>query len=111
MNRHNRKSLRFWSLLLILALAGPACSRPTTADRDNRRVLDEILTAITIKNTRLLEESAVRAEGRHADGHFSDDDYRAIAAFIAKARDNDWPGAESDAYAFRKQRPFVRPGP
>jgi hypothetical protein len=103
--------IRFVSLLLLVAIAGPACNRPTAADRDNRRVLDEILTAITIKNGRLLEESAERAEARHAGAQFSDDDYRAIEAIVAKARAHDWPGAEADAYAFRKQRPFVKPGP
>ncbi len=105
--------MRTMRLAVTIALAGMAlagCSQPTQADRDNRRVLDEILTAITLRNERLLEASARRADERHTQGHLSPADYQSILAFIDKARAGDWPGAEADAYAFRRARPFVRPG-
>jgi hypothetical protein len=104
------RSPRLKNLFLLFALMIPACSRPTAVDRENRRVLDEILTAITIKNARLLEESAKRAAARHAEGHLTNDDYQALAALIDKGRQGDWQAAEADTYAFRKRRPFVRPG-
>ena len=97
------------TLLIVLLLAG-GCSRPTEVDRDNSRVLAEILTAITLKNSRLLEASAGRAEARHDAGQLADAEYQAIESFIDKGRTGDWAAAEADAYAFRKRHPFVRPG-
>ena len=44
------------ALLLILLLAG-GCGGPTQVDRDNGRVLVEVMTALTLKNARLLEAS------------------------------------------------------
>ena len=97
------------AMLIVLLLAG-GCRRPTAVDRDNSRVLTEILTAITLKNARLLEASAVRAQTRHDAGELGDAEYQGMEAFIDKARSGDWPAAEADAYAFRKRHPFVRPG-
>jgi hypothetical protein len=94
---------------LMLLLAG-GCSAPTEIDRDNARVVAEIMTALTLKNARLLEAGASRAEARHDAGQFSDDDYDQVTALVDKGRAGDWVAAETDAYAFRKRRPFVRPG-
>ena len=52
------KTMPFWVLLLGLALLSSGCGGPAQEERENRRVLDAILTAITIQNARLLEESA-----------------------------------------------------
>lgn len=97
------------AMLIALLLAG-GCSRPTEVDRDNSRVLAEILTALTLKNSRLLEASADRAEARHDAGQLADAEFQAIQSFIDKGRAGDWAEAEADAYAFRKRHPFVRPG-
>jgi hypothetical protein len=96
-------------LLVILLLAG-GCGGPTEVDRDNGRVLAEIMTALTMKNSRLLEASANRAEARHDAGQYSDADYEEIRALVEKGRAGQWAVAENAAYAFRKRRPFVRPG-
>ena len=96
--------------VLLLILLGAACRGPTAEDRDNRRVLDEILTAITIKNPRLLEAAAERAKTRHDAGQLSDDDFQAMQSFIDAGRHGDWSAAETAGYVFRKQRPFVRGG-
>jgi hypothetical protein len=97
------------ALLLILLLVG-GCGGPTQVDRDNGRVLVEVMTALTLKNARLLEASALRARDRHDAGQLADADYQAIESLIVKARDGDWMAAENDANVFRKRRPFVRPG-
>jgi hypothetical protein len=97
------------AMLIVLLFAG-GCGGPTAVDRDNGRVSVEIQTAITLKNARLLEASAVRARARHDAGQLADADYQAMEAIIEKGRSGDWPAAESDAYAFRKRRPFVRSG-
>ncbi|MBI3407301.1 MAG: hypothetical protein HY040_02955 [Planctomycetes bacterium] len=95
---------------LGLALLTSGCRAPTQEERDNRRALDAILTAITMKNSRLLEESAKRAKSRHDAGQLTNDEYRGMEAFIDKARGGDWSGAENDAYEFRRIHPFVNEG-
>ncbi len=93
--------------LILLASRGRG---PTVEDRNNRRTLDAILTAITMKNTRLLEESGKQTKARHDAGQLTDEQYQSMEAFIIKARSGDWPGAEKDAYEFRKKCPFVQEG-
>jgi len=105
------KILPLWTILLLLALLVSGCQRaPTPDERKNRRALDEILTAVTIKNQRLLGESAARAKDRHDAGQFTDDEFQGIEAFVDKARAGDWSGAEKDGYEFRKKHPFVKEG-
>jgi len=104
------KSVRLLGVLFIAALFSPACSGTTAVDRDNRRVLEEILTAITLKNPGLLEESAKRLKARHDAGQLTDEEYQELEAVLDKARGGDWQGAEADGYRFRKKRPFVAPG-
>ncbi len=95
---------------LVVLLFTSGCHRYTAAERDNRRVLDEVLTAIAIKNARLLDESTQRWQARHAAGDLSDEDFTALSAVIEQARHGDWPGAEAAGNAFRKRRPFVPSG-
>jgi hypothetical protein len=105
------KTIPFGSIPLILALLASGCRRaPTDVERDNRRVLDAILTAITIKSTRLLEDNAKRARARHEAGQLTNEEYEGLEAIIHKARHGDWSGAEEDGYEFRKHHPFVQEG-
>jgi hypothetical protein len=105
------KPSRLWTILLGLALLVSGCRRaPTDDERDNRRALDAVLTAVTIKNQRLLRESAAVAKRRHDDGKLTDEEFQGIEAFVGKARAGDWSGAETDAYKFRKEHPFVKEG-
>jgi hypothetical protein len=101
---------RFCRALILLAALASGCSRPSADDRDNRRLLEQILTAITLRNGRLLEASARRTGERHDRGLLAEQDYQAIEAFIDKARRGDWSGSEAAGYAFRKKHPFVEPG-
>jgi len=111
------KALRPRSIPQRLALAAlglavliPGCRGPTQEERDNRRALDALLTAITMKNSRLLEESAKRAKARHDAGQLTDEQYQGMELFTSKARRGDWAGAERAGYEFRKQHPFVKEG-
>ena len=99
-----------FALLLSVSLAVAGCHRPTIDDRDNRRLLDAILTTITIKNARLLDDNEKWARERHANRLLTDDEFQSMTAIIAKARAGDWAGAERDGYEFRRKRPFVREG-
>lgn len=110
----NRPWVVVLGLALLIALGAAIFAwgdrAPTQDERDNRRALDAILTAITLKNTRLLEESAKRAKARHDAHQLTDQQFQQIDAFIDKARKGDWPGAEKDGYTFRKAHPFVKEG-
>jgi hypothetical protein len=110
------KKTHLWGVLLalvgviVVALLIFGRRYPTQEERLNRRALDSILTAITMKNFRLLEESAKQAKARHEAGQLTDEQYRCMEAFINKARAGDWASAEMDGYEFRKQHPFVKEG-
>ncbi len=104
------KPITWFALLIAAFLSLAGCSRPTQADRDNRRVLEEVLTAITLRNERLLDAAAARVAQRHAAGELDEADRAAIQALVEQAKTGDWGGAETAAYAFRRQRPFVAPG-
>jgi hypothetical protein len=96
-----------WPLIagLILALAG--CSGdPSERELKNRRELEALLTAVSLKNSKALEKDAGRIEARHASGELSDAPYRTLRAIIQKARDGDWAAAERQAYEFREASPF-----
>ncbi|HEY1601199.1 MAG TPA: hypothetical protein VGG64_16470 [Pirellulales bacterium] len=104
------KTAQILSILITLVLVASGCRRPTQEDRDNRRLLDAILTTITIKNARLLDDNEQWAQSRHDAGQLTDGEFDSMTAIIAKARRGDWSRAEADGYAFRKKRPFVREG-
>jgi hypothetical protein len=90
---------------LILALGG--CSGdPSERELKNRRELEALLTAVSLKDTKALDKDAGRIDARHASGELSDVPYRTLQAIIRKAREGDWAGAEKQAYQFREASPF-----
>ncbi len=98
------------ALVFAILLCAAGCSLPSEVDRDNRRLVDAILTAITMKNVNWLEDDAALAEKRHEAGHFTDDEYAQLQSIIETARSGDWTSAEKQGYEFRKRHPFVREG-
>jgi hypothetical protein len=96
--------------ILAASLLAAGCSAPTEAERDNRRLVDAILTAITMKNTNWLDDDAKLAEQRHLDGHLTDDEYEQLSSVIEIAKAGDWQAAEKEGYEFRKQHPYVKEG-
>jgi hypothetical protein len=98
------------AILIALAAISAGCSGPTEVDRDNRRLVDAVLTAITMKNANWLEDDAKLADQRNLAGQLCDDDYEELSAVIEIARAGDWKTAEREGYAFRKRRPFVSEG-
>ena len=106
-----RPAFHFYSVLLfILATLAAGCSGPTEVDRDNRRLVDSILTAITMKNTGWLEDAEKRAEQRYSDGHLTQDEYEQLLSIIETAKAGEWPTAEKMGYEFRNDHPFVKEG-
>jgi hypothetical protein len=96
-----------WSLIAALLLAG--CSGdPSQRELKNRRELEALLTAISLKNRKELDRDAQSIEDRHAAGELSDAPYRALQDMIKKAQGGDWAAAEKQAYDFRETSPFFQ---
>ena len=93
-------------LALVLFLVG--CGEPSAEDRLNRRLLDAVLTAISMKNGRWLERDAQLLQQRREAGQLSEAAFRDLHSVIGKARAGDWAGAEADAYRFRERYPFCK---
>ena len=80
----------------LLALAG--CGEPSVRELKNRRELEALLTAISLKNQKELDKDIQRIEDRHASGELSDEGYKDLQEIIKKAQAGDWAGAEKQAY-------------
>lgn len=93
-------------LLVLLVLTG--CGGPSEDERENRKAFEFLLTAVSLKNAKELENDARRIDERHAAGKLSDARHRELSEIIEKARAGDWGGAEERAYAFRERHPFFR---
>jgi hypothetical protein len=96
-------------LVAALALALAGCSgEPSERELKNRRELEALLTAVSLKDRKELDRDARRIDGRHASGELSDAPHRALREIVEKARAGDWAGAEKQAYEFRDASPFFR---
>ena len=84
-------------------LIGLGCGRePADREVKNARAFEALLTAVTLRNAKELENDARLIEERHASGELSDGRYQALKQIIDKARARDWAGAETQAYEFRR---------
>jgi hypothetical protein len=92
--------------LFILTLAG--CGEPSEREYKNRRELEALLTAVSLKNVKELEKDARRIDGRHESGELSDSSHKDLKEIVEKARAGQWSAAEKRAYEFREQRPFFK---
>lgn len=93
-------------LLLLLLQSIPGCGKPNETQRDNRRLMDAVLTAIVIKSPKDLLKDKALLEARFLDGKIAKDIYRKIFDFIEQAEAGDWDKAEKGLYALRSQTPF-----
>jgi len=91
---------------LLLACAG--CGEPSLRELENRRELEALLTAISLKNKNEFERDIKRIEGRHSSGALSDGSYEDLQAIIRKAQAGDWAGAEKQAYELRESKPYFK---
>ena len=64
----SRTTLLVWLVLLLLA----GCGEPSVRELKNRRELEALLTAISLKNKKELDKDIQRIEERHASGELSD---------------------------------------
>jgi hypothetical protein len=93
-----------WALLAGLAAPLSGCGgEPTPREVQNARAFEALLTAVSLKHEREVEQDAQLIDQRHAAGEISEEKYRQLGEILAKARAKDWAGAETRAYEFRSQ--------
>jgi hypothetical protein len=90
----------------VLLVTG--CGEPSVHELENRRELEALLTAISLKNQKELERDIKRIEDRRAAGKLSDGSYKELNEIIKKAQGGDWAGAEKRAYEMRESNPFFQ---
>jgi hypothetical protein len=84
------------------------CGEPSVRELKNRRELEALLTAISLKNQKELDKDIQRIEERHTSGELSDDGYKDLQQIIKKAQAGDWGEAEKQAYELRESKPFFK---
>ncbi len=94
------------TLLVWLALLLAGCGEPSVRELKNRRELEALLTAISLKNQKEVDKDIQRIEDRHNSGELSDAGYKDLQAIVKKAQAGDWGGAEKQAYGLRESKPF-----
>lgn len=101
----NRLRLLF-ALTLVIALGG--CGKPSEDARQNRRLVDALLTAITVKNPKELEKCKGLLDKRRADGVLSESCHKRLGEIFAQAKAGKWSEAEESLYKFRDAEPFPK---
>jgi hypothetical protein len=99
------------AIVLALVLMGPlllilGCGEPSVRELKNRRELEALLTAVSLKNKSELEKDITRIDERHDSGELSDQGYNDLQEIIKKARAGDWSAAEKQAYQLRESKPY-----
>jgi hypothetical protein len=95
-------------LLVGLMLLVTGCGEPSVRELENRRELEALLTAVSLKNTKELDRDAKRIDDRRVSGELSDASYKDLQAIVKKAQAGDWAGAEKQAYELRESKPFFK---
>ena len=74
----------------MLLLTG--CGEPSVRELKNRRELEALLTAISLKNQKELDKDIQRIEDRHASGELSDEGYKDLRRSSRRPRPATGPG-------------------
>jgi hypothetical protein len=106
--RESLCSRRRTSLLASLLIMVTGCGEPSVRELENRRELEALLTAVSLKNKKELDRDMQRIDDRHASGVLSDDSYKDLEEIVKKARAGDWGRAERQAYELRESKPFFK---
>jgi hypothetical protein len=103
----NRRCLLFaFALVLLGVVAG--CGQPSEDTRQNRRLADGLLTAVTIKNVKELDKCKAMLDKRREDGVLSEGNHKRLGEIHAQAKAGKWSEAEAALYKFRESDPFPR---
>lgn len=104
--RRSIAALAAFACLAVLLVAG--CNRtPQVADSpESLAAADSLWTAVTSRQSPLLDASETRINELHDAGKMSDEAFAVLADVIATARAGDWAEARDALKAFAKgQRP------
>jgi hypothetical protein len=88
----------------LVAVGG--CGQPSDAARQNRRLADGLLTAVTTKNVKQLDRCKGLIDQRRAEGVLSASYHKRLGDIFAEARAGKWSEAEDALYRFRESVPF-----
>lgn len=94
--------------ILTLSLSAVGCSRPAEAQRDNRRLMDAILTAVVIRNPKELAKDKELLEARRQEGKMSKASFESLQKLIVEAEAGKWESAEKGLYEIRTKLPFPK---
>ncbi|MEO2088345.1 MAG: hypothetical protein ABGY75_02470 [Gemmataceae bacterium] len=95
-----------FAVLLVGALGG--CGKPTEDARQNRRLVDALLTAVTVRNPKEMEKCKGLLDKRRADGVLSESSHQRLLEIFAQAKSGKWSEAEDALYRFRESDPFPK---
>ena len=82
------------------------CGQPSEAARQNRRLADGLLTAVTTKNVKQLERCKGLLDQRRAECVLSAAYHKRLGDIFAEAKAGKWAEAEDACYRFRDSVPF-----
>jgi hypothetical protein len=85
-----------------------ACGEPSEREYKNRRELEALLTAVSLRNKRELERDAKHIDDRLASGELTEASHKRLMGIVSEARSGDWASAERHAYEFREEVPFFK---
>ena len=95
-------------LLLIGAGALAGCNGPPQIDRQNRRLIQSLRTAVSARKVDWLDQNSVLVEKRRTEGLLAGDQYDALKSIIDLARAGDWAAAEAEVIRLAKsQQPLA----
>jgi hypothetical protein len=98
-----------WAAALTMALALAGCGgEPSLRELENRRELEALLTAVSLRSVPELEKDSKRIDDRRASGQLSEARHKDLRKIIETAREGRWGEAETRAYEYREQTPFFK---
>lgn len=84
------------------------CGKPTEDARQNRRLTDALLTAVTTKNPKELAKSKALIDKQREDAVLSEANHKSLADIFVQAKAGKWAEAEEALYMYREAEPFPK---
>jgi len=93
-------------MLMTCTLASGCGKPPQLSSPGNLEAADALWTAVSAKQTNLLDSSASEIESLHSTQKMPDDVYASLSGVVATAREGDWAAARATLKTFiQGQRP------
>ncbi len=99
--------LKGLALTAVLSAVG-GCGEPSEETRQNRRLTDSVLTAVTTKSIKELGRCKELLDKRRADALLSESNYKKLMEISEIAKSGNWSEAEDALYKFREGDPFPK---